>query len=465
MSRDAEAAVNEQRLAARDAVSGVNLDEEAANMLRYPAGLCGRGTDHRRGERNVRYAHQRGAEVGRAHLHRGHAPQQHRRHPREPGQAREDAEPGGLRQEVPDRSEDPIGATRVEGLQRKLADNAQYGRNSNILESRLGYEEQTLADITSVLQSARDSTLAGGNATLGQDERKMIANQVRQNLSALMHMANRQDANGEYLFAGTSTATRPFAQGAAGVTYQGDQTTRQIRISNTQSLSDVHVGMDAFMGIAERNGVFRTTVAATNTGDATIDLGTVTNPSAWVAGNYTLQFTSATDWQVVDGSTPTPAVDRVGHGIHLGAEHQLPGRERRCHGPPAANDSFSITPAQNTDIFAMLDELARTLEGDPAIAGSQAAFTAQIGASIVNLDSALDRVVSVRAEVGTRLQAIDTAADFRDSEEVDLQALISDIRDVDYASAVSQLNQQYTSLQAAQAAYSKISQLSLFDYL
>ena len=39
-------------------------------------------------------------------------------------------------------------------------------------------------------------------------------------------------------------------------------------------------------------------------------------------------------------------------------------------GTPAANDSFSVTPAQKTDIFAMLDELARTLEGDSAIAGS-----------------------------------------------------------------------------------------------
>jgi flagellar hook-associated protein 1 len=35
MSRDAEATVNESDLAARDAISGVNLDEEAANMLRY----------------------------------------------------------------------------------------------------------------------------------------------------------------------------------------------------------------------------------------------------------------------------------------------------------------------------------------------------------------------------------------------------------------------------------------------
>jgi len=35
MNRDAESTVHENDIAARDAVSGVNLDEEAANMLRY----------------------------------------------------------------------------------------------------------------------------------------------------------------------------------------------------------------------------------------------------------------------------------------------------------------------------------------------------------------------------------------------------------------------------------------------
>ncbi len=362
-------------------------------------------------------------------------------------------------------AEDPIGATRVAGLQRKLADNTQYERNSNIIKSRLSYEEQTLADITSVLQSARDSALAGANATLGQQERGMLANQVRQNLAALMEMANRQDANGEYLFAGTSGATRPFALDASGITYQGDNTTRQIRISSTQSLSDVHTGVDAFMGIAERNGVFRTTVSATNTGNATIGVGTVTDRSAWVAANYTVQFTSATEWQVVDDSTPTPAVIATGSGFTSGQSISFLGVSMTITGAPAANDSFGIAPAQNTDIFSMLEELALTLEGDDAIAGSSATFQLGIGASIANLDAGLDRVVSVRAEVGTRLQALDTAADFRDSEEVDLQALISSLRDVDYASAISQLNQQYTSLQAAQAAYSKFAQLSLFNYL
>jgi flagellar hook-associated protein 3 FlgL len=45
-------------------------------------------------------------------------------------------------------AEDPIGATRAAGLDRTLADNAQYTRNSNIIESRLNYEESSLADAT-----------------------------------------------------------------------------------------------------------------------------------------------------------------------------------------------------------------------------------------------------------------------------------------------------------------------------
>src|SRR5690242_3340036 len=157
-------------------------------------------------------------------------------------------------------AEDPIGATRAQALDRTLADNEQYDRNSNIVEARLSYEEQALADVTTILQRVRELALNGANTTLGSEERKMLANDVRQNLAALMDLANSDDANGEYLFSGTSTATKPFVQGVSGVNYQGDSTNRQIRISGTQALADAHAGSDVFMGITERNGVFTTNV-------------------------------------------------------------------------------------------------------------------------------------------------------------------------------------------------------------
>src|SRR6187549_681100 len=107
-------------------------------------------------------------------------------------------------------SEDPIGATRAAALDRTLADNEQYGRNSNIIETRLNYSEQAMADVTNVLQRVRELTLEGANTTLGPGERKAIATEIRQNAAALLDIANRTDANGEFLYAGTSTNTRPF---------------------------------------------------------------------------------------------------------------------------------------------------------------------------------------------------------------------------------------------------------------
>jgi flagellar hook-associated protein 3 FlgL len=362
-------------------------------------------------------------------------------------------------------AEDPIAATRAAALDRTLADNAQYERNSNIIQARLGYEEQALADVTNLLQQVRELSLQGANTTLGPTERNMLANDVRQKLSAIIDLANSDDANGEYLFAGTSTSTRPFAQGTTGVNYQGDLTNRQIRISSTQALADSHSGADVFMDIRERNGVFTTNVPAGNTGSATIDVGRVADLSAWVEDNYTLQFTSPTDWQVVDDTAPTPVVIASGTGFTSGQSINFRGISVTVTGAPATNDSFSITPAANVDLFAIVEDVAASLQLATGTPQDAAIFQSRIGATLANLDKALDRIVSVRAEVGSRLNALDQAAASREDEAIDLQALLSELRDVDYAQAISQLNQEYAGLQAAQAAYTRIAQMSLFDYL
>ena len=362
-------------------------------------------------------------------------------------------------------AEDPIAATRVASLDRTLAENEQYERNSNIIQTRLSYEEQALADVTTLLQQVRELSLQGANSTLGQGERNILANDVRQKLAAIMDLANSDDANGEYLFAGTSTGTRPFSVGTTGVNYQGDSTNRQIRISSTQSLADSHSGADVFMDIRERNGVFTTNVSAGNTSGATIDVGRVADLSAWVEDNYTLQFTSPTDWQVVDDTTPTPVVVASGSGFASGQAINFNGISVTVSGTPAANDAFTITPAQGVDLFAIVEDVAASLQLGTGTPQDSAVFKSRIGATLANLDKALDRIVTVRAEVGSRLSAIDQAEASREDEAIDLQALLSDLRDVDYAEAISKLNQEYAGLQAAQAAYTRIAQLSLFDFL
>jgi flagellar hook-associated protein 3 FlgL len=362
-------------------------------------------------------------------------------------------------------AEDPVAATRAAVLDRTVADNKQFERNSNIIESRLSYEEQSLNDVTLLLQRVRERALEGANSTLGQGERNMLATELRQLVSELTDISNRDDGNGEYLFAGTSTGTKPFARGTTGVNYVGDQTTRFIRVSGSQAIADGHPGTEVFMNITEANGTFRTAVSAANTGSGTIDVGTVTNPAAWIADNYTVRFTSATDWVVEDDTLPTPVQVASGSGFTSGNTIQFLGARVTITGTPATGDTFTVQPSQDTDMFTMLDNLINTLTLATGQPSDRAVFQQQIGASIANLDKGLDRVSSVRAEVGTRLSAIDSAANARETESIDLQQLLSDLRDVDYAEAISRLNQEYAGLQAAQQAYTKISQLSLFDYL
>lgn len=362
-------------------------------------------------------------------------------------------------------SEDPIAATRAAALDRTVADNAQFARNSNILQSRLSYAEQSLSDVTLLLQKARDLALQGANSTLGQGERNMLVTELRQLRGELIDIANRDDGNGEYLFAGTSTGTRPFADSATGVNYLGDQTTRFIRVSGSQAIADGHPGTEVFMNLTQANGTFRTSVNTANTGTATIDVGTVVDPSIWVPDNYTLRFTSATDWVIEDDTLPTPVQVASGTGFASGQTISFLGVRVTLTGTPATGDSFGIQPAGDTDMFTVLDELIDALDGGSGLPSDRAVFQQQIGTSIADLDQSLSRTLSVRSEVGTRLSAIDQATNTREAEAIDLQQLLSDLRDVDYASAISKLNQEYAGLQAAQAAYTKISQLSLFDYL
>jgi flagellar hook-associated protein 3 FlgL len=118
---------------------------------------------------------------------------------------------------------------------------------------------------------------------------------------------------------------------------------------------------------------------------------------------------------------------------------------------------FSAIPAALggvTDVFAIIDAFAAGLEANT--------FSAN---TITDLDSAIKRIVGTRASVGARLNTLDAIEQLNESYSVDNQQNLSDVQDLDYAEAVSRLNLQLVGLQAAQEAFSRIQNLSLFNYL
>jgi flagellar hook-associated protein 3 FlgL len=366
----------------------------------------------------------------------------------------------GRRVQTP--ADDPVAAVHIMELQRALSESGQFDRNADMAKGRLTLEEQALADANTLVQRVHELTVQGNNASVDPASRKMLATEVRSRLKELVDIANRRDANGEYLFSGFATLTQPFAQTGSTVSYFGDQGARALQIGQDQRVVDGHSGTDAFMAVIEGNGTFVTNATAGNAGNGVIAGGTMANPSQWVQGDYTLRFTSATgDYEIVDSAAAVVATGTYTENSTI----SFNGANFNLTGMPAQNDSFSIARSRSEDMFTTLGNLAATLESSTATTADRAQFNSSMATILQQLDQAGDHLLSVRAEVGTRLSAIDGAQEALADRKVELDTTTSQLRDLDYAEAISRMNQQLVGLQAAQASYSKIAQLSLFDYL
>jgi flagellar hook-associated protein 3 FlgL len=85
--------------------------------------------------------------------------------------------------------------------------------------------------------------------------------------------------------------------------------------------------------------------------------------------------------------------------------------------------------------------------------------------SIADLQLAMEQVSDARTRGGGRLNAVDNQENLNLDVSLTLESQLSEIRDLDYAEAISRMNQQLTALQASQQTYLKLVQLSLLNYL
>jgi len=86
-------------------------------------------------------------------------------------------------------------------------------------------------------------------------------------------------------------------------------------------------------------------------------------------------------------------------------------------------------------------------------------------ASLDDLKTALDKIITTQSSVGVRLNTLDRQEENHLDYAAEMTKVLSDTEDLDYASAISKFNLQNTSLQAAQQSFAKVQNLSLFKYL
>ena len=92
-------------------------------------------------------------------------------------------------------------------------------------------------------------------------------------------------------------------------------------------------------------------------------------------------------------------------------------------------------------------------------------FTVTGNDVLEDLDSALDNFLKVRTTIGARLRALDDQESQNEKFILDMRTTLSDVRDLDFAEAISRFNIEQTALEAAQQAFSRVQNLSLFNFL
>jgi flagellar hook-associated protein 3 FlgL len=366
----------------------------------------------------------------------------------------------GKRVSIP--SDDPIAAGKALNISQSISMTEQYQRNSDVVTARLDLEESSMTSMTLVLNRVRELALQGNNGTVTDADRSMIASEMRGRLDDLLALSNTRDANGEYIYAGFQGRTQPFFRDTAGgFSYAGDDGQRLLQIGPARTVALGDSGTDVFQAIRNGNGYFSVADNAANVGSGVIDTGSSSTGSGWVRDTYTIQFTTDTTFEITDSVGTVVLSDNY----VVGAEISFNGIKTSIKGTPVANDSFTISPSLNQDMFTTVQNVIDAFESPTDATAGSARLNNSVSRFLTDVDQALDNIHSVRAGIGARLNSIESQKDRNESQVINNKQTLSELIDIDIVQAITDLNLQRIGLESAQKSYMQIQGLSLFNYL
>jgi flagellar hook-associated protein 3 FlgL len=363
-------------------------------------------------------------------------------------------------------SDDPVAAAHALELTQSQGINSQYAINRDNAKASLGIEENALQSITTLLQDVKTLTVNAGNGVLDSTQLKYIATELSGKYDELLSLANSRDGAGSYIFAGYKTTTQPFVKTPTGATYLGDQGPRMLQVGPQRQVAINDNGSAVFESNRNGNGTFVSAAVSTNAGSGVVSPGSVIDPTALTGHSYTITFTSPTTFDVVDTSTtPAPTTLSTGNAYVSGQSITFDGMQLDITGVPATGDQFTVDPSKNQSVFTALTDLINLLNQPATTASAKANLNNGLNAAHLNIDSALDTVLTVRASVGSRLKELDSLDSQGDDRDLSYSQALSDLQDLDYTKAITDFSKQKIMLDAAQQAFVKTTGLSLFNYL
>ena len=372
-------------------------------------------------------------------------------------------------------ADDPVASVRLLQLEQQQNVLTQYKDNLTAANNSLTQEEVTLNSVNTILQRVRELAVQAGNGALSQADRQSIAAELGAREEELFGLMNTRNARGEYLFAGFQGKTQPFVrEGDGSYSYQGDEGQRKLQVASSLDLAISDSGKKIFQNVTNA-GRLDSALDITAAPGSTLSVSApLVQDEVAFAGNPAFPVTCVeirfdpTDPKRYDVyGIPAAAVlasGRMDADDETSDQLVFRGVSVQFDGVPVGGESIDITADPTRQTQGILDTISqlRTSLENPAT-GLQVRDA--VAVALTNLDNGMSIVDSVRGEIGARLNIIESTQ--TDNEDVSLvnKSVQADLRELDYAEALSRLSFQTIVLEAAQQSYVKISSLNLFNQL
>ena len=152
-------------------------------------------------------------------------------------------------------SDEPDKASLVTRLESEMARQTSYQETLKTVNVRLTAEETALTNTSNVLTRIKELAVQAGNDTLGPKDRQTIAIELNSLKEQILSLANSQDTNGNYLFAGSRAGYPAFGKDATGhILYQGDQSRMKVNVGDNRTMNLNMAGSDAFKRVVRDDG-------------------------------------------------------------------------------------------------------------------------------------------------------------------------------------------------------------------
>jgi flagellar hook-associated protein 3 FlgL len=374
-----------------------------------------------------------------------------------------------------DPANDPAGAGEAVGLASAINQLNYDSGNAQTATQTLQNASSVLQQVSNVVDQLQQVAVEGAAATNSSTTNQGLLTTAQSALQELVQLANSQDASGNYIFAGSTSNAPPFTTLADGqVVFTGDGGGNSLEIAPGITVPTSVSGASIFSNIPAGTDGVAMTAAAGNTGSAFSEVHGITNPSL-----LNTERLSGTQFEIAFSAGPAGALDyTVTSGIGspgsagfaatrqtvakgtftAGSDLEFGGLDVAISGTPAAGDRFGVQPAGTSSLF-------QTVQGLISALGSGSSGPQQIENAIANLQGAQNNILVAQAKLGTSLAEIEGVQTADGSASTDTQAQLSELQSANLPQVLANYSDGVTALQAAELAFSKIQNLSLFSVI